>query len=274
MSSWRFNTTVSKDVYNFSLEPSIADIWLLFRLETESITTHLASTLVPSVTEPNAHRSLCILDLCTGTGCIPLLLHALLSPNFSKLEIVGVDISQTAINLAENNKAHNIANRHLEELASKQVKFYKHNIFSKEFRESAWLSKENWDVVVSNPPYISQREFDNTTSRSVRKYEPKRALVPSRAVVSNDDLDGDAFYPYIIRLVTQTGAKSLLMEVADMTQATRVAQMVSKSGFWKHWEIWRDWPGQGKPAGKFMDTGGTSFIIRGEGNGRAVVAWS
>lgn len=38
--------------------------------------------------------------------------------------------------------------------------------------------KGNWDILISNPPYISPQAFDHTTTRSVKRYEPRLALVP------------------------------------------------------------------------------------------------
>ncbi|KAL8954768.1 MAG: hypothetical protein Q9193_007093 [Seirophora villosa] len=67
-----------------------------FRPETETWATHLA-TLIP--THPSlllrgsdaTPQALRILDLCTGTGCIALLLHSLLHRTHPSLHILGID---------------------------------------------------------------------------------------------------------------------------------------------------------------------------------------
>ncbi|KAK4987911.1 hypothetical protein LTR66_007466 [Elasticomyces elasticus] len=95
---------------------------------------------------------------------------------------------------------------------------------------------------MSNPPYISPLEFDNTTSRSVRNFEPKIALVPpSDAALSGID-QGDVFYPRLLAIAEEVGAKLVLLEVADLTQARRVATMAYKQRVWDGIEIWRDDP--------------------------------
>ncbi|EEH02611.1 conserved hypothetical protein [Histoplasma capsulatum G186AR] len=186
---------------------------LIPRPETESYTTRVAnlllSKLAPTRRKGLAHRDECkcehlptlrIVDLCTGTGCIPLLLHSLLSPVFPKLQICGVDISARALKLARENLKHNIALGMLSERAREEVSFVKGNVLSGQselselYTSSVTPSSKTAaaaaaaaepeinpviTILLSNPPYISPAQFANgTTARSVRRYEPKLALVP------------------------------------------------------------------------------------------------
>ena len=67
-----------------------------------------------------------------------------------------------------------------------------------------------------------------------------------------------------------------MVEVGDMAQAKRVVGMVVRErGVWEGVEVWRDWPGQGGRDGKgeVVDVDGRGVRFRGEGEGRAVVAW-
>ncbi len=268
------------------------------RPETESITIHLASLITEAFCRQTRldlirdigsigyhHKSpLRILDLCTGTGCIPLLLHALLAPTFPHLQIAGVDISPAAIALAKENVAHNIALGYLRQNDAKsQLEFCAGDICAETDGEAArtenqWVGNTAWDIVVSNPPYISPRDFDTTTAKSVRNYEPHEALVPLRPGqgAHPDTEDGDTFYPHILRLARSFRAKILLVEVVDLAQAIRVAAMILGSRRWAGCEIWRDYPGQGgsKEARKTIDVDGRDILVKGEGNGRAVLAWS
>ncbi|KAK2754770.1 hypothetical protein FQN53_008891, partial [Emmonsiellopsis sp. PD_33] len=112
---------------------------LVPRPETESLTTRTAnlllSTLLPppppsqpktqTQTQPPALR---IIDLCTGTGCIPLLLHALLAPSFPRLSIYGVDISARALSLARRNLAHNLSLGTVCERARGEVRFLRGDV--------------------------------------------------------------------------------------------------------------------------------------------------
>lgn len=98
---------------------------------------------------------------------------------------------------------------------------------------------------------------------------------------------GDTFYPRLLEVAERVDAQVLLFEVADMEQAIRVARMVLGKGVgvWKGCEIWRDWPaaaggkvdggGDGDGGGEVEVVGvrGKDVRVRGEGNGRAVLAW-
>lgn len=78
----------------------------------------------------------------------------------------------------------------------------------------------------------------------------------------------------------------MLVEVADMEQAVRVAGMVRGQGRdrdhqgggvrWEGCEIWRDWPTAARAEGgeEMVEVRGDEYVrVRGEGNGRAVLAW-
>ena len=60
-----------------------------------------------------------------------------------------------------------------------------------------------------------------------------------------------------------------------MAQAKRVVGMVREKGVWEGVEVWRDLPGQGPRYGKgeVVDLEGREVRVKGEGEGRAVVAW-
>lgn len=90
-----------------------------------------------------------ILDLGTGAGCI---LISLLS-EFANAKGIGVDISSKAIDIAKNN-------------AKARAEFTQSNWFEK-------IGEKKFDLIVSNPPYISRAE---TLIKSVEKYEPHSAL--------------------------------------------------------------------------------------------------
>lgn len=127
-----------------------------------------------------------------------------------------------------------------------------------------------WDVVVSNPPYVSPRGYARETARSVRNYEPRLALVPDVGGDGSVHEAGDGFYPRLLEIAWGVGARVVLVEVADMAQAVRVAGM---AGGWEGCEIWRDWVDGGGGAEEVADVDGRRVRVVGEGNGRAVVCW-
>src|SRR5690606_5976645 len=79
-------------------------------------------------------------DLCTGSGCIAIAM-AHYNPNW---EVVGIDISDDALALAEENKAR---------LHAGNVEFRKSDLFGA-------LEGEVFDLIVTNPPYVTHAETD------------------------------------------------------------------------------------------------------------------
>ncbi|KAJ5701553.1 hypothetical protein N7488_009101 [Penicillium malachiteum] len=224
---------------------------LIPRSDTESFTNEAAKTIQEMAKSKNEHpksRSLRILELCTGTGCMALLLHQLLSPNFN-LKIIGVDISPIALNLAQRNLNHNIGQGHLSESAGTQVQFTRADVLSQGTSESIPTvegilpqlyehetksdetefeikSEPGLDLLISNPPYISNKEFWNgTTSRSVRRFEPRLALVPPPSALPEECNPEDIFYHHILRLSLKSSAKVTVLECGDIMQARQVVKM-------------------------------------------------
>lgn len=247
---------------------------LIPRSETEAYTYHLAKVIRqhPGL---KARSKLNIIDLCTGTGAIPLLLHTLLASHFSKLDILGVDISHKALRLANDSLKHNI------DLLSSpylgKIRFTHADVLDVPSIDA--LNKhieEPWDIVVSNPPYISKKSYWTDTSRSARLYEPALALVPfsNQLVISTYLQPEDVFYPAILNAAMVNKSRIALMEVADMGQALRVARYAVSKGHFRTVEIWRDWP-EGSEVENIEEdlSDGTRFKvdIYGSGHGRSVV---
>ncbi|KAH6715020.1 S-adenosyl-L-methionine-dependent methyltransferase [Leptodontidium sp. MPI-SDFR-AT-0119] len=260
---------------------------LIPRPETESYTTYLAHLanshkLISKVSKSNPDKrrfkelsqSLRILDLCSGSGCISLLLYSLLSTKFPKLQIFGLDISKQAVSLAKENLALNVKAGHIPQSAIEdtpshppQVQFGIADIFEK-FPNNIG----QFDIIISNPPYISRDEFNKQTTRSVRNYEPKLALVPGHK-------DQDVFYRRLIRLHQIHLSQVLVMEVGDAAQAIRVAELAFEMNYTSYHraprvtnrvEIWRDDPGH-HGAEEVRVMAGREIRIRGRGKIRTVV---
>ncbi|KFY94917.1 hypothetical protein V500_03005 [Pseudogymnoascus sp. VKM F-4518 (FW-2643)] len=258
---------------------------------TEEYTYRLSSILLstPSLrTDPKRIR---ILDLCTGTGCIPLLLLALLSPTL-ETKVTGIDISPTALALARLNTTHNsppLSSAHAR-FASGDVLASGATLLNEARRareeEGWWYGDETFDVVTANPPYISRLGFNRDTERSVRNFEPRLALVPVGDGGEEGRLE-DIFYGRIVERAEGVGARVLVMEVAGTEQAGRVARMVRGRG-WGRVEVWRDFPdgvvGEGVEGRIGGDEGiggrgviggeeqlGVEVVLRGVGEGRSVV---
>ena len=96
-----------------------------------------------------------ILDIGTGSGCILLSILK----EFANFKGTGIDRSQKAINVAKYNSI-SLYNR-------ERVKFIHSNIDNYKFG--------NYDVVVSNPPYIKSYMI-KYLSEDIKRYEPRIAL--------------------------------------------------------------------------------------------------
>lgn len=112
--------------------------------------------LVHWITKTPLQTGAKILDIGTGSGCIPLALKYTLP----HLRISAVDISKGALKIAKENADTN----HLE------VHFFQVDILN--WQKYSW---GKYDVIVSNPPYVRECEkaqMDN----NVLEYEPENAL--------------------------------------------------------------------------------------------------
>ena len=96
-----------------------------------------------------------IIDVGTGSGCIALTLAL----EISKANVFGVDISLDALKIAEENKAR---------LNVKNVLFSEMNILID-------MPSKTYDFLISNPPYVSQKEMKNL-SKEIKNFEPHIAL--------------------------------------------------------------------------------------------------
>lgn len=125
---------------------------LIPRPETEEWCVNLCQNFAQLKNKP-----LHILDLCTGSGCIALLL----AKYFEKSQLVATDISDAAIACAQENAQHNKINN---------VRFIKSDLF-----ESLDPSLFQYDLIVSNPPYIGSKEW-KTLEPMVTEWEDRGAL--------------------------------------------------------------------------------------------------
>lgn len=221
---------------------------LIPRPETEAYTYHLASLLKSGgLKVGESDRGLSIIDFCTGTGCIPLLFYALLQRQFEHLEVLGLDVSPQAVSLSRSNIVHNIRLGHLPDSRPTQnLNIQQGDIFRDEAIET--LAERNWDVMVSNPPYISRHAWHyggGHIGYSVRKYEPSLALIPGDDIpVPAQWEHEDVFYARLLDIAWRFKSRVILLEVGDESQALRVISRLyqHKLSAKSHVQVWRDWP--------------------------------
>ena len=164
-----------------------------------------------------------------------------------------------------------------------RISFLQHDIFSSSLTtRTTRMGMFPIDILLSNPPYISPTSYDHQTARSVRKFEPKLALVPpssrssptsgSRSDSLEPDSLGDTFYPRLLELANETCAKIAAFEVSDEHQALRVTELAKEQRLWEGIEVWRDVLGLGVEGGGLVEYRG-EIPVRGSGHGRVVVCW-
>lgn len=102
-------------------------------------------------------QSLKIIDIGTGSGCIPIIL----SKHLINAQVTTMDISKEAIKTAQEN-ARNLKT---------QVQFINADIFEWEYI----FSDQQYNIIVSNPPYITPGEKQHM-NQNVLAYEPELAL--------------------------------------------------------------------------------------------------
>lgn len=147
-----------------------------------------------------------ILDVCTGSGCIAIVLAA----HLPQADVTALDISHTALETARRNAAMNgVSIRFIEDDALNGMPS---------------LAGETFDIIVSNPPYIPHSEIESMHV-NVTRYEPHEALFV-------DDADPLVFYRAIARtartMLSDDG--SLFFEVHE-AWAERTAEMLRGEGF-------------------------------------------
>lgn len=152
------------------------------------------------------HRNPRILDVCTGSGCIAIVLAA----HLPQAEVTALDISHAALETARRNASMN----------GVRIRF----IDDDALNGMPSLTGETFDIIVSNPPYIPHSEIESMHV-NVTRYEPHEALFV-------DDADPLVFYRAIAHtartMLSDDG--SLFFEVHE-AWAERTAEMLRGEGF-------------------------------------------
>lgn len=193
----------------FDVEPGV----LIPRPDTESLVVTALEILkeLPSAS---------VLDVCTGTGCIPISV----AENCENATLTAVEIDDRAFQIAQRNlDKHELTNR---------ISLLQGDLFS------PLPSDARYDVITANPPYVTDEEMD-TLQPDVRLHEPQLAL---RGGV--DGLD------FVRRLVAESGLwltdnGALLLEIGEK-QSEAVTQLFADSGAYEPAQIVKDLGGHSR----------------------------
>ena len=190
---------------NFAVTPDV----LIPRPDTEVLAQGVIEHL------QNYKRKIKMADLGTGSGaiCVSILKFV------ENVEVAAVDISKKALEIAQfNAEKFNVDDR---------IKFYEGNLFEP-------LEGQIFDVIVSNPPYIDAKDFENLQAEV--KGEPRIAL--------DGGAGGLKFYRKIVADAPKfLPADGFLAMELGFNHSEAVRQLIEENGNFKHIQIWKDLAG-------------------------------
>lgn len=175
---------------------------LIPRPETEVLVTQAVKFIHQQTNRPKVD----VLDLCTGSGCVAVAIGT----EAVEAEVSATDSRSAALQIAQKNiEAHDLQGR---------VKLLESDLFE----NLDGSDKGVFDLIVSNPPYISEKEFAELAP-VVRGYEPKQALLAG--------VDGLDYYRRILEQAENYLADggAIMLEIA-FNQAEKVISLFEKSG--------------------------------------------
>lgn len=178
--------------------------------------TELMTDMVITMIKKSTKKNLTILDVCSGSGCIGLWI----AHEFKNCTVHGVDIDPQAIDLANQNKT---------QLQLTNITFFESDLFAN------LQTKNMYDIIISNPPYITYQEYEQL-EQQVKKWETEKALTAKN--------NGLFFYQQIIQQAPdylkkeKTDHPQLVLEIGSK-QADAVTQIL-KDNKWKHYETIKD----------------------------------
>jgi len=174
----------------------INDACLIPRFDSEVIIEAVIKTF------KNKQHKLNILDIGTGSGC---LIISLLN-EYKKSFGVGIDTSVKALQAANINKINmSLKNR----LRLINTSYKKYNL-------------SNFDIIVSNPPYISRDEI-NKISKEVKNFEPLSALYAQS--------NGLKHYKEIMMKLHNPKKKQIIFFEIGHKQSDVVTKLLKNNGF-------------------------------------------
>ena len=158
------------------------------------------------INDSDKSNNLKILDIGVGSGNISLSI----SKNLPNSKVVAIDISKSALDVANQNAEINSLQDRIE-----------FRLF--DFMNDDLNSLGKFDLIVSNPPYVSENDYESLEPE-LKNYEPKIALT--------DNSNGISFYKRIIEVSDQIlGKHGKIYFELGMGQSIQVKNLFEQNGF-------------------------------------------
>ena len=215
---------ITGEAWFYGLQFEVNENTLIPRPETEELVEWIIESWkleVGSWKSENQKR-INVLDIGTGTGCIPITLKT----NLPQANVFAIDVSEMALEVARRNA----------ELNKVEVNFIQANILEVEDVSKLQTSNSqlptNFDIIVSNPPYVRNLEKQEI-KKNVLDYEPHLALFV-------EDTDALLFYRKIAQLsIKNLSPNGLLFFEINQYLGKETVELLENLGF-KNIELKKD----------------------------------
>ena len=215
---------ITGEAWFYGLQFEVNENTLIPRPETEELVEWIIESWkleVGSWKSENQKR-INVLDIGTGTGCIPITLKT----NLPQANVSAIDVSEMALEVAKRNA----------ELKKVEVNFIQANILEVEdvskIQTSISQLPTNFDIIVSNPPYVRNLEKQEI-KKNVLDYEPHLALFV-------EDTDALLFYRKIAQLsIKNLSPNGLLFFEINQYLGKETVELLENLGF-KNIELKKD----------------------------------
>ena len=209
---------ITGESWFYGLKFEVNENTLIPRPETEE----LVEWIIESQKSKVQSQKLEILDIGTGSGCIPISLKA----NLPQANVSAIDVSEQALEVAKRNANSNKV----------EINFIQANILEVEYLSQ--LQTPNFqlptsiDIIVSNPPYVRNLEKEEI-KKNVLDYEPHLALFV-------EDTDALLFYRKIAQLALKNlSPNGLLFFEINQYLGKETVELLENIGF-KNIELKKD----------------------------------
>ena len=208
---------ITGEAWFYGLRFEVNENTLIPRSETEELVEWILNSSITQHPTP-----INILDIGTGTGCIPISLKA----NLSQANVSAIDVSEQALEVAKRNAASNKA----------EINFIQANILEVEdlsqLPSSITHHLSSYNIIVSNPPYVRNLEKQEI-KKNVLNYEPHLALFV-------EDTDALLFYRKIAQLALKNlSPNGLLFFEINQYLGKETVELLENLGF-KNIELKKD----------------------------------